>query len=542
MRLPVLSAAFVVGVLLGVDLDGSLWAVALFLVSAVLAVPLAVSLRWRILPVLAVPFLVLGMLRASIDEVDAARSLDRFHSMPDLVVEGVVTGDPSAAGQATRLKLVVERVRFSGGSDWTVADGEVLVLVSETSNIARAREKPFFRYDDRLALTGVLTPPEQLDEFDYPAYLERQRIGTVMTFPEPVLLNDGEGAAIYRNLYKLRHKLSDSLGRTIPEPQASFAQAVLLGIRDKLPDELVADFRRSGTSHLLAISRLHVGVLLGISLSLSASTVGRRHQLYLIWPLLMIVSYTLIAGAPPSAIRAAIMGVAYLGALAVGRPRSVLPSLALAASIMVAAEPRVLSDFSFQLSFAAMTGIAMLSTRMSEWAAAKLELTQDRDGVGPAIARLVIEAMAVTIAATVATVPLVAFHFQQVSLVGLPSTLITMPILPLALESSALAGSIGLVSSWLAAPFGWIAWVSSAYIASVASLVGSVPGALVETGRFASILVWVYYVAACAAIFNRTVRRQAIKLWSLARAWERDWSNRSRGATWPLVVLAFAVA
>ena len=171
MRLPVLSAAFVVGVLLGVDLDGSLWAVALFLLAAVLAVPLAVSLRWRILPVLAVPFLVLGMLRASIDEVDAARSLDRFHSMPDLVVEGVVTGDPSAAGQATRLKLVVERVRFSGGSDWTVADGEVLVLVSETSNIARAREKPFFRYDDRLALTGVLTPPEQLDEFDYPAYL-----------------------------------------------------------------------------------------------------------------------------------------------------------------------------------------------------------------------------------------------------------------------------------------------------------------------------------------------------------------------------------
>lgn len=363
-----------------------------------------------------------------------------------------------------------------------------------------------------------------------------------MTFSEPVLLNDGEGAAIYRNLYKLRHKLSDSLGRTIPEPQASFAQAVLLGIRDKLPDELVADFRRSGTSHLLAISGLHVGVLHGISLSLSASAVGRRHQLYLIWPLLMIVSYTLIAGAPPSAIRAAIMGVAYLGALAVGRPRSVLPSLALAASIMVAAEPRVLSDFSFQLSFAAMTGIAMLSTRMSEWAAAKLELTQDRDGVGPAIARLVIEAMAVTIATTVATVPLVAFHFQQVSLVGLPSTLITMPILPLALESSALAGSIGLVSSWLAAPFGWIAWVSSAYIASVASLVGSVPGALVETGRFASILVWVYYVAACAAIFNRTVRRQAIKLWSLARAWERDWSNRSRGATWPLVVLAFAVA
>ena len=543
MRLPVLSAAFVIGVLIGLGSGVDPWAVALFLLAGAFLVPLAVSLRWRILPVLAVPFLFAGMLRASIDDADAARSLDQFHGRRDLVVEGVVTGDPSSAGRATSLRLAVERVRAGGeGADWVEANGDVLVLVSETTDIARTREKPFFRYGDRLALTGTLTPPQQFDESDYPAFLERQRIGTVMTFPHPALLDEGEGAAFYRGLYSIRHRLSASLGRAVPEPQASFTQAVLLGIRDNLPDELVVDFRRSGTSHLLAISGLHVGVLLGISLSISAAAVGRRRQLYLIGPLIVIAGYTLIAGAPPSAIRAAIMGVAYLGALAVGRPRSVLPSLALAASVMVAAEPRLLSDVSFQLSFAAMTGIALLSTSLAERATAVLSLTPDREGVGPALSRLLIEAMAVTISATAATLPLVAFHFQQVSLVGLPSTLLTMPALPFALVTGAVAGTIGLAAGWAAAPFGWLAWAASAYITGVASAVGSIPGALVETGRLAPFLVWAYYAVLASVVFRRQIRRQAIKSWSLIRAWEQAWADRSRSVPWPLVALTFATA
>jgi hypothetical protein len=164
LRLPVLSVAFVIGVLLGLDLGVDPWAVALFLLAGALLVPLAVRMRWRILPVLAVPFLIAGILRASVDDTDAARSLDQFHDKRDLVVEGVVTGDPSAAGRATSLRLAVERVRADGeDAGWVEASGDVLALVSETTDIAVAREKPFFRYGDRLSLTGTLTPPRRFD-------------------------------------------------------------------------------------------------------------------------------------------------------------------------------------------------------------------------------------------------------------------------------------------------------------------------------------------------------------------------------------------
>ena len=514
MRLPALAAAFVVGVLLGPKLGASAAALALFLLAAALVVPLALSLRWRLVPVLMLLALAAGMLRSGTVETDSSGSLAQFHRASELKVEGVVLSEPDALGQVSRFRLEVERV---GDDTWTRVQGTVLVTLKETVEIVDARDRPFFRYGDRLLLTGALKPPPDLDDFDYPAYLARQGIGTVMAFPDVVLLNAGEGAAVRRWLLGARRRLAESLDRAVPEPQASFGQAVLLGIRDGLPDDLVEDFRVSGTSHILAISGLHISVLLGISLSISALAVGRRRQVYLVVPLILIWGYALVSGAPPSAVRAAIMGTAYLGALAVGRPRSTLPALALAATLMVALDPAALSSVSFQLSFAAMAGIALLNRPLAEWIESALGATPDRDGLWPSLLRLVIELATVSFAATVAVVPLVAFYFERVSLVGLPATMLAMPALPLALVAHAVAASVGLAADWAAQPPGWVAWAGSTYIAGIASTVARLPGAAIETGPLAPVLVWGYYFALTAALFARPALRAAIREGATAR-------------------------
>ena len=190
-----------------------------------------------------------------------------------------------------------------------------------------------------------------------------------MSFPEPSLVGEGDGIAFYRWLYRVRQHLADSLTRVVPEPQASLGQALLLGLRQDLPEDLVDDFRSTGTSHVLAISGLHIGILLGLSLAVSRGVLGRRRQLYLILPLLPLILiwlYALISGMSPSAARAAIMGTVVLAALFVGRPHSVVPALGFAAALMVAVNPNVLWSISFQLSFAAMAGIAVLSEPISE--------------------------------------------------------------------------------------------------------------------------------------------------------------------------------
>ena len=161
--------------------------------------------------------------------------------------------------------------------------------------------------------TGSRSPvssqtPGHFGVFDFPAYLESQGIGMVMRFPDAELIGEDGGAPFYRWLYSLRRDMARAMSTVIPEPQASFGQAILLGIRDTLPESLNEDFRRAGTAHLLAISGLHVGILLALSISASEFLLGRRRQFYLALPLLAIWMYALMSGASDSAIRAAVMG------------------------------------------------------------------------------------------------------------------------------------------------------------------------------------------------------------------------------------------
>ena len=321
--------------------------------------------------------------------------------------------------------------------------------------------------------------------FDFPAYLEAQGIGTVMRFPDARLTGEGGGRRFYRWLYSLRRDMARATSAVMSEPQASFGQAILLGIRDGLPDSLTEDFRAAGTSHLLAISGLHVGILLALGISASEFLVGRRRQIYLALPLLAIWVYALISGASDSAIRAAIMGGVYIAAIAVGRPRSLIPALALAAALMAALDPRVLSRVSFQLSFAAMTGIAIYYEILSDRITERLGIGPEREEWWATALRGLSGAVGVTIAATLATAPLLIFYFERFSLVGMPATLLSMPALPLSLAAHGATALIGLVSETAALPFGWLAWGISGYIIGVASLFAGLPMASVETGELA---------------------------------------------------------
>ena len=497
-----LTIAFIAGILIGWRLEISPMAVAMFIVAAGL---LAAWMRTRnraVGPALLLTALLLGALRYETADVGPPDSLSAFHSTYGVIIEGVIADDPQTAGIHTRFRLRADRIFAQG--EWRTATDDVLVTLRAPSEIVSQRDRPYFRFGDRLALQGELKPPPELEEFDYPSYLARQGIGTVMSFPTASLLTEGGGSRFYGWLYGLRHDLAFSLARSVPEPGAALGQSMLLGIRDRLPADLEEDFRTTGTSHLLAISGLHVGVLLAMSLGLSQAVLGRRNHLYLVVPLTLIWLYVLLSGASPSAVRAAIMGSVYLAALLSGRPRNVLPALALAAVAMVAVDPNVIWRISFQLSFAAMAGIAVLADPIGQGLRG-----EDRTSKGLQVKASILQMTGVTLAATLTTVPLVAYHFQQVSLVGIPASLLTLPAMPFVLVSHALAGLGGLVSPVLGLPLGWLAWLFSGYLTGVVSLLAGIPLAAVGTGQVPLAAVIAWYGALGLAYSLRNIRRLA---------------------------------
>ena len=500
MKLLVAAVAFVGGVLFAFEIGAPpVVALLAFFTAALLGALLLASMRRSPLPALIALAAILGMARvAAIDHTPPP-----MYASPRLQqVEGVVVSDVESPGNFARFRLGLERIQ-PGGGEWADAEGTLLVTARATPELAQRRQVPYFRYGDRLLLRGLIGEPPQLEEFDYAAYLARQGISEVLDARSVALTGEGEGRAFYRSLYEFRRRLAVSIAAVVPEPQASLGQATLLGMRRNIPPELTEAFRRTGAAHLLAISGLHVGVLLGVSLAASAALLGRKHHLHLIAPLAIIWMYGLLAGMSPSATRACIMGSVYLASLAFGRQRGALAAIGCAAAVMVAVSPPILYSISFQLSFAAIAGIAAFSDTFGNALRSSIERRIGWRSALRAPLIGVVDMLVVSLAATIATLPLIAFHFERVSTLGIPASVLTLPALPFLIVGSAGAAFMGLASATLALPLGWLAWGAGAYLSSVVTLLARLPGAAVEIGSLPAWAIVAYYGLLVAAYFAR---------------------------------------
>ena len=491
MKLLVAAVAFVGGTLLAPELSGKAPLVALFLfaLAALLGALLFASMRRSPWPALIALAFIFGVMRVALIG-DAP--MPTFASPRSQQVDGVVLSDVEALGDFARFRLGLERIR-AGGGEWMPADGVLLVSARATSEIAQQRQAPYFRYGDKLRVEGRIGEPPELDGFDYAAYLARQGIVEVLDARRVTLIGEGEGSAFYRTLYGFRRRLAASIAAVVPEPQAALGQATLLGLRRNIPQDLNEAFRRTGTAHLLAISGLHVGVLLGISLAGSAALLGRKHHLHLIAPLLVIWLYGLLSGMSPSATRACIMGSVYLASLAFGRQRGSLAPIGVAAALMVAVSPSIVYSISFQLSFAAIAGIAAFSDVFGDRLRPPIERLIGRRSLLRAPLAGITEMLGLSLAATITTVPLIAFHFERVSTLGIPASVLTLPVLPFLIVGNAGAALVGLASAAFAMPFGWVAWGAGAYLSGAVTLLARLPGASIDIGSIAGAAVVGYY-------------------------------------------------
>lgn len=221
-------------------------------------------------------------------------------------------------------------------------------------------------------------------------------------------------------LLHCREALSEAIICSGVAPEAAyFLDAVLTGNKASLDPALRTDFGMAGVSHVLALSGTHVAVMvmfLWIILFPVRMTGHIRTELLLM--LIALWTYALITGLSPSVCRAAIMVTAVLTARMLGRESQGLNSLCLAALLILLVEPRQLFDIGFQLSFAAVAGILLF-----------MPLIGPRHVRNPWL-RIPWNWVAVSIAATLTTAPLVAWHFHQFPLYFLLANIPVCLILP----------------------------------------------------------------------------------------------------------------
>ena len=517
MRLALLSAAWLAGTLLGLSLGLEAEIAWLLSGASALAAMGMWLARLPALPALLAMVLLLGMGRADIHSSQNT-ALDLLGQ--EVVASGQIADDPEATARQVRFELKVSRI--VAGDVARDVDERWLVYAVPPDELVQGRTSPYFRYGDQVAVRGTPMQPQPLDGFDYAAYLSAQGITAVLFAGESGVT--GEGGTWWRAaIYGARGKLAESLERSMPYPESALATAVVLGKRESLPTGLVEQFRGTGAAHLLAISGLHVGVLLAAAVGAAAWLLGRRRGAYLVVAGMAVWLYALLAGASPSALRAAVMGTVYLAALGLGRPSSVVSALALAAAVMTAASPNLIRQVSFQLSFAAVGGIALahalLGGRFS-WG------TTPASGWVGRLAGWTAGLLTVSAAATLATWPLVALNFGQVALLGVPVSLLAIPAVAPLIVLAMLSAATGVVLAPLGELLGWVAAAPASWLIGVVSIV---PTWTVDAEGVGRPLILLWYLGLGGAVLAASPRRA--RLW---RRWAGELAGRLPSLTWRL--------
>lgn len=409
----------------------------------------------------------------------------------------MVTEEPDIRSKACLLKLSAGEIVVNSRKQ--EASGTALI---------RVPRYPAYNYGDVLQVTGKLETPPQFEDFDYRSYLARQGIYSVMYYPKIEILDRGQGCKALQWLYSLRESLSQSLARALPEPQGSLAQGILLGLRSNIPDSVSQAFSRTGTAHLLAISGLHIGIIIGMLLSLGILVFGRQRSIYIWLALLGIWLYALLTGMRPPVIRGAIMGSLFLLAESLGRQRSAITALAFAAAVMVGIEPQILWEVSFQLSFLAMAGLVFLYPHFQVWGRNSVASMFGNREVMVTTGDMVVDGFAVSLAAILAVWPIIAYNFGIVSLVSVPATFFAILALPAIIITSALVAFVGLFAPVIAQFVAWLAWLFLSYLLLVVYGFDALPFSSFQVSVTPIWQIWGYYIALAAVIIFISRKKQ----------------------------------
>jgi competence protein ComEC len=262
----------------------------------------------------------------------------------------------------------------------------------------------------------------------------------------------------------VRRRAERVLDGHLPPAEAALLRGMVLGDDAALPDDLRDAFKAAGLTHLTAASGQNILLLAALALGLGmAAGLGIRVRWALV--LMLIIMYVPLAGGGPSIQRAGIMGAATILACLAGRPASRWYAVLLAAALTLALDPRSAGDAGWQLSFTAVIGIAVVAAPARERLHAR--------GLPAPIA----EAAAVTLAATLATAPLIAARFDRASLIALPANLLATPAVAPIMWLGMAAGALGQLAPGLATPLVALAGPPLGYLAGLARFAAGLPGA-----------------------------------------------------------------
>ncbi len=294
---------------------------------------------------------------------------------------------------------------------------------------------------------------------------------------------------------QLRQWLRDAIHGCFPPDAEPFARALLLGDTSLLDYETDTDFKVSGIRHVVAVSGLHVSILIAL---LGAVTFRKKYLMVPVGAGLLFL-FSALAGFSPSVSRACIMSGLLLLALLFNREYDGATALAFAALVMLLGNPLTIASVSFQLSVASVSGIYLFDNRIHLWLQKQFPDTNRKKWI-QRIIRWFSSSVSITLSAMALTTPLCACYFGMVSLVGVATNLLALWII-----SGIFYGIMAvclLNTFWIPAAVllgNLVAWPIR-YVLGAAHVMAEIPLAAVYMDSVYSV-AWLVFVYILLAVF-----------------------------------------
>lgn len=419
-----------------------------------------------------------------------------YTDMEPLTISGQVIESPEIRNKRLTFVLLAETVENNGKI--IPVSGKISVKVLNSIPDISIGDRVFFKSGIR-AVRNFNNP----GGFDFKKYMAFKGIrGTAYVAGDKIGVEKNVADIKGKRLIEYARKnFSILTDNSMPVREAGVLKALIIGDQNSISPEIRDDFSRTGTSHILSISGLHVGIVATISF-LFFKKILSYFSLFLwkawtkkgaaILSLLPVIIYGLLAGMSPSTQRSVIMVSVFLASFFVEKEQDAINTLAVAAMLILAVNPPSLFLISFQLSFLSVYFIIL---GMNHTLYRKDKKGKADEGWRPRLQREIVSFFLVSFFATIGTYPVVMYYFNQVSFVGLAANCIVVPLIgflvvPAGLLSFFIYPVSSLASIWLIKASSIILGISLEFIRYFARL----PFAAIKTVTPTFLEILLYYL------------------------------------------------
>jgi competence protein ComEC len=410
---------------------------------------------------------------------------------------------PIPDGSQIRLLAHVSSQPYLSGSKQIIRLGQFLVFTQPF---------PEYFYGQKLEIIGKVQK----------RVINRFQTDFVLNYPTIRIIEEEKNLNIQTKtvaaLLSFRRRLENIFGNFLPEPQASLLSGVVLGTRRQMPKDFRQNLQKTGTIHVVVASGYNISVIAGLLISVTLRFIKRQFALFLSF--FGILAYTLMAGGEPPVVRAAIMGSLTFLAQFLGREKDAWRGLFFAGGVMLLANPLLLFDLGFQLSFLATAGILAFGGQKERLvgevakfsiASGAVQFIASKSKNSPCGKFLFSRIFSLpfiggdlqtTLAAQAGVLPILLSNFGQISAISPLINALVLPVIPLIMILGLITAIFGLLWQPAALIASWFAWVPLTYFIKVVEWFGNLPWASFELGKISFWWVVGYYLVLGIIILN----------------------------------------